>query len=404
MKNQILTPFKSRLHKLRVAMYSHDTMGLGHFRRNLLIAKALVNSSLNANVLLINGTNLATSFAMPRGVDCLSLPGLGKGLDGRYKSRSLVLGLREIISIREKIIFSAMDAYEPDVFIIDNVPRGTNRELDMSLEHLKNRGRTKFILGLRDILDEPSVVQREWQRKQNEKIILNYYDAVWIYGDRNLYDPISEYQLSKEVERKIRFTGYLDRCEQTDSDALAEHLGSSEEGWVPPGKYVLCMAGGGQDGSRLLETFSKATLPANMYGVILTGPFIPQKTKQILYTQAGLNPRLKIIEFHPEPTQLLLEAEAVVAMGGYNTVSEILSYEKRALIVPRVTPRQEQLIRAEHMKKHGLLDIYHPDKLTPRSLTQWLGETKTNRVSIRNRIDLKGLDRIPGLLEEVLVA
>jgi len=122
LKNQILTPFKSRLRKLRVAMYSHDTMGLGHLRRNLLIAKTLVNSSLNANVLLINGTNIATSFAMPRGVDCLSLPGLGKGMDGRYKSRSLVLGLKEIISIREKIIFSAMDAYQPDVVIVTMFP------------------------------------------------------------------------------------------------------------------------------------------------------------------------------------------------------------------------------------------------------------------------------------------
>lgn len=403
MKNQILTPFKSRLRKLRVAMYSHDTMGLGHLRRNLLIAKTLVNSSLNANVLLINGTNIATSFAMPRGVDCLSLPGLGKGMDGRYKSRSLVLGLKEIISIREKIIFSAMDAYQPDVVIVDNVPRGTNRELDLSLDYLKNRGRTNFILGLRDILDEPAVVEREWQRKKNEKIIQDFYDAVWIYGDQNLYDPIQEYHLSKEVERKIRFTGYLDRCEQMDSDALTE-TGSLDEKLVLPEKYVLCMAGGGQDGSRLLETFSKATLPSGMHGVILTGPFLPEKTKQILYTQAGFNPKLKIIEFHPEPTQLLQDAEAVVAMGGYNTVSEILSFEKRALIVPRVVPRQEQLIRAERMEKHGLLDIYHPDKLTPRTMTQWLGKTRPNRASIRSQVDLRGLDRIPSLLNEVLVA
>ena len=33
-------------------------------------------------------------------------------------------------------------------------------------------------------------------------------------------------------------------------------------------------------------------------------------------------------------------------MGGYNTFCEILSFDKRALIVPRTTPRLEQFIRA----------------------------------------------------------
>ena len=34
-------------------------------------------------------------------------------------------------------------------------------------------------------------------------------------------------------------------------------------------------------------------------------------------------------------------------MGGYNTFCEVLSFDKRALIVPRHTPRLEQAIRAE---------------------------------------------------------
>ena len=50
---------------LRVALYSHDTMGLGHLRRNLVIASALADSGLNATSLLITGAHEANFFSLP---------------------------------------------------------------------------------------------------------------------------------------------------------------------------------------------------------------------------------------------------------------------------------------------------------------------------------------------------
>src|SRR2546422_7780406 len=44
----------------RVALYSHDTMGLGHMRRNLLLAQALRHSRLQAVVLMIAGAREAS--------------------------------------------------------------------------------------------------------------------------------------------------------------------------------------------------------------------------------------------------------------------------------------------------------------------------------------------------------
>src|SRR3712207_9415316 len=64
-----------------------------------------------------------------------------------------------------------------------------------------------------------------------------------------------------------------------------------------------------------------------------------------------------VLEFVPEPALLLARADFVVAMGGYNTVCEALSFEKRALIVPRVTPRREQMVRAERLRDRGLIDV-----------------------------------------------
>src|SRR3546814_11240783 len=52
---------------------------------------------------------------------------------------------------------------------------------------------------------------------------------------------------------------------------------------------------------------------------------------------------------------------AIVARGGYNTFCEILSFDKRALIVPRTEPRLEQFIRAKRAEELGLLSVVVED-------------------------------------------
>jgi predicted glycosyltransferase len=99
-------------------------------------------------------------------------------------------------------------------------------------------------------------------------------------------------------------------------------------------------------------------------------------------------------------------------MGGYNTICEILASKTPALIVPRVTPRQEQLIRAERMKELGLVDMLHPKDLSARALRNWLaGHPSQNgagpspngsRGGFGCPIDLEGLDRLPRLLQKLV--
>jgi predicted glycosyltransferase len=48
-------------------------------------------------------------------------------------------------------------------------------------------------------------------------------------------------------------------------------------------------------------------------------------------------------------------------MGGYNTFCEVLSLDKRALIVPRTEPRLEQFIRASRAADLGLVSMLSDD-------------------------------------------
>ena len=57
-------------------------------------------------------------------------------------------------------------------------------------------------------------------------------------------------------------------------------------------------------------------------------------------------------------------------MGGYNTMCEILTLQKRALIVPRVRPVTEQWIRTRRMEALGLVDMIHPEQLTAENFAR----------------------------------
>ncbi|PYP71183.1 MAG: glycosyltransferase [Gemmatimonadetes bacterium] len=385
----------------RIAFYSHDTMGLGHMRRNLLLAQALKHSRLQAVVLMIAGAREASLVTGAAGVDCVALPSLQKDGQGQYHPRHLDVPLPELLALRAKTACAALEAFDPDVLIVDNVPRGAVRELDPVLESLRARHRTRLVLGLRDVLDDPITVQREWARAQNQDAVRRYYDAVWVYGDPTVYDPVREYAFAPDVAAKVRYTGYLDQRARLkfvrhDGRGPAAALGLS------PGWLALCLVGGGQDGAALAEAFVEAELPPDTNGLLVTGPCMPVGVRRRLMRSVASNPRRRVVSFVHEPTRLVRRADRVVAMGGYNTVYEILSFEKPALIVPRVTPRQEQLIRAERLRALGLVDVLHPEGLSAAALSAWLARGRAPVRPARERIDFNGLSRVPQLLEELL--
>jgi len=109
------------------------------------------------------------------------------------------------------------------------------------------------VLGLRDVLQD----QRQWTAPgptRTRAVIRDYYDAIWIYGDPAVYDPVREYNIFDGAASKVHYTGYLDqrlRLEFAGAQA-AQLLGD-----LPPGRLVVCLVGGGHDGAALAEAFCR---------------------------------------------------------------------------------------------------------------------------------------------------
>ncbi len=103
--------------------------------------------------------------------------------------------------------------------------------------------------------------------------------------------------------------------------------------------------------------------------IIITGPFMPKKVGEAFANRAKKF-GIKTLPFHSRLEELISAADLVVCMGGYNTICEVLTQQTPALIIPRETPRKEQLIRAKRLKNKELLDFIPWTEVTPQLLRE----------------------------------
>jgi len=74
--------------------------------------------------------------------------------------------------------------------------------------------------------------------------------------------------------------------------------------------------------------------------------------------------------FVPCLSNALWSVDAVVCMGGYNTLMETLSKGVPTVCIPRISPRREQWMRASSFEKLGALKMISPECATPGRLTE----------------------------------
>jgi len=333
---------------LRVLIYSHDTMGLGHLRRCRAIAHSLVENDKDVSVLILSGSPIIGSFDFRARVDFVRVPGVIKLRNGEYTSLNLHIDIKETLAIRASIIRHTAAAFAPDLFLVDKEPLGLRGEVASTLAMLKARG-VPLILGLRDVMDDPALLEPEWKRKNVLPALRDLYDEMWVYGLPQICDPLAGVALPKSVRRKMIYTGYLHRTVQNTNYGYIANL--------PEDPYILVTTGGGGDGEALIDWVlrayeSGAELPYP--AVLVLGPFMGPENQGDFLRRAEKLARVHAITFDVNLEAMMDRAVGVVAMGGYNTFCEILSFDKRALIVPRTAPRLEQAIRAERASEFGL--------------------------------------------------
>lgn len=391
--------------KNRILFYSHDAYGMGNIRRTLAICDHLSKTMSNVSILLLTGSPVIHALRIPQGVDYVKLPCLTRNRRECFIAKYWDMGLNELIEIRQDLILSAIKTFNPNLVVVDKKPLGIKQEFKPALMHIKNHlPNTKVILGLRDILDEPKVTVPIWKKNDYYNIIDRYYDGVWIYGAKEVFDTVREYRMPDRVAEKSVFTGYLGRYPQ-----VKERLEIRNELGLNGHMFSLVMVGGGGDGFPILKTFVQGVKQNHrqyhMDSLLLTGPEMTKERRSELEKDCLRDYPMRLWEFSDHVEDLLVAADVVVCMGGYNTTCEVLSSRKKAVIIPRIKPVREQYIRTRRLAEMGLVNMVHPDKLDPQTLLATIAQTATQDHLIENverRIDLNGLQRIEQMTKSIL--
>jgi predicted glycosyltransferase len=354
-----------------ILIYSHNTHKLENHRRVFAIANYLLDTFEDLSILLVSGSPMVQSFRGRHRLDYVKLPHIRRTDGDGYASRFPKLDVMSVSRTRSEMIVASLLCFRPDLILVDKKPYGINNELALPLHDYKLMNPSaKIALVLRDIPDESDALRPGWTTKEYFDAIAALYDTVLVLGSAGIYNLQTEYRLPATVAEKVHYCGYLYRqpAPRTPVEVRAELGIRGNE------RLVLVTAGCGEDGFDLLNTYLEGikSLPETIRvkSLLVTGPDMPQALQQSLHKLAAGCDGVSLMEFTDDLTSYMAAADLIVCMCGYNTISELMSLKKRAIVVPRLKPFQEQMIRAERLASFGQFTVVHPDDLEPQALAQ----------------------------------
>lgn len=325
-------------------LVSHDGFGLGHVRRNALIAQRLL-SEPDTRVVMVTGADVGVPWLTHPRLTVVSVPSMTKDVAGNYSSPHLPF--EQALAQRSRLLRKVVQEVRPTAVVIDRHPYGIGGEWRPGIEEAKGNG-ARIVIGLRDILDDPAVVRIEMDG-DGWNDVTHLFDDAFVYGAPSICD----HQLEYGLKLSPTYVGWV-----TD----AAHSAQRDAG------LVVVTAGGGADGDVLLRlAHATATIRDDRRFLIVAGPYAESVPRS-----RTTSDRVRVVRSIPSCADAFATAGFVVQMAGYNSTFESLLAGVRPILLPRRAPRREQAIRATRLSSLGLADVLD-DASTPSELA-WLLE------------------------------
>src|SRR5207245_728244 len=337
---------KGRYHmtsSCRVSIYSQDSLGLGHLRRNILIGGAFLEARKYSTFILFSVSPVAPLFSLPDHMDDVKLPSIRKVSAGCWEATRLRIDEGELIRLRADLLCNTLLNFRPDLVLVDHMPGGAQGELVPALKALKQaHPACSVVLGLREILDAPEVTQRVWESEGAYEALRRYYDRILIYGSKEMFSTCTTYRLPVPL-CGTHYCGYVVKQDPVQG---AEKIRQAVR--PPKRRYVFVSAGGGGDGQLLMRTYVQAVRilgsRVDFATLMAVGVNAPPEIQLELEAEARGLP-IRIVPFVDDSTSSIAAAELVLCMAVLTTLSEVLYLKKKALVVPRSGPSAEQRTR-----------------------------------------------------------
>lgn len=312
---------------------SHDGFGLGHVRRNVSLAEAVLRDDPHADITVVTGVAADLPWLRRRDIRIVRVPTFVKDETGTY--RNGVMTEAQVLERRATTFQRVIETVRPDVVVVDRHPFGTKGELRPGLERCNQLG-IATLLGLRDIIDDAGAVRAELASERWTGAAGTYDHAI-VYGARHVCDHEQEYGLPITPE----YVGWV----------MPDAMRPRRQPAVDP-RLLVVAAGGGADGHDVRSIGAELVRRnRDWHAIMIAGPLA--RTGGEL---DGID-RLEVVGTVERCSDLLMRAAASVQMAGYNTTVEALAAGVKPLLVPRRTPRREQAIRSSRFATLGLADV-----------------------------------------------
>lgn len=237
----------------RVSIYSQDSLGLGHLRRNILIGGAFLKATKDSNVLLFADSPVAPFFTLPERMDHIKLPSIRKVSAGCWEATRLRIDEGELVELRANLLRDALVNFRPDLLLVDHMPGGAQGELLPALKVLQQMyPKSCVVLGLRDILDAPEVTRHVWESDGAYDAVRRYYNRILTYGSSEMFNTCSTYRLPVPLGG-THYCGYV--VKQGPVKRAKEVRQAAR---VAKRRFVFVSAGGGGDGQLLMQMYVRA--------------------------------------------------------------------------------------------------------------------------------------------------
>src|SRR5881394_1300566 len=271
-----------------VLLYAQDNRGLGHINRTLTIARHVLAAYPNFVAYLATKSRITGNFVLPKRCDYIKLPTRLTAETISQTAEEEESAIRRFRKIRGQILRDAALGLAPELVLVDHEPLGAKGEFRDGLYALKEQcPATRFVFGLRDIMDDAAQIRALWQELGVYDAFENLFDGIAVYGSPKLYDVAEAYAIPPSVQPKLHYCGYIVRdLSIPDPGVLRQQYGLPQSG-----PLVVATVGSGYDGYPVLEATRAAverlqTKSPDLLAILVTGPFMPADQQAMLLSRA----------------------------------------------------------------------------------------------------------------------
>jgi len=343
----------------RIALYWHNGRSLGHTVRCATLGQALLNQIPASIIVGITGASKGFEL-LPPAMDLVKIPSYltYDDTEGVRTTPVLSLAKEQFQRIRENLISTFVQDFQPHALIVDFHPEGKNGEL---IPTVINSPKTHKVLGLRGILGGPAETNRDFFNSRLVAFMQEHFSAIHVYIDQQVYRLEDCYKIPDSLSAMFKYTGYITRPTISTRDEARALLKLA-----PDARIIVISFGGGQGTEPIWQAMLSglSNIPRLFdYAYLSAGPYLEIDAYERLQTQVSQHSNWTWTRLLNPLPAWIKASDLFIGSGGYNSIAEIISTGANALIIPRQLNEREQEIHATKLANLQIFRIANMDTI-----------------------------------------